>query len=305
MGRGSSARVVAANGASSPEQPLPNIPYVAAAASITPQSEGAPPLFYARTSGKEFAKWTYVFFAPFDTTDVEWSNDAAGFIRVQEPIKGPVWLDGVPRDSTRLGIRWRTNSGEWSEPAYYSIDSAAAQLTSVKPLQDLAESIYCYKKNDGTIPEFAVCTTLLNVPLGEIFDNLRWGTHGGELKPVDGFDFKQWAPTALIPPWVAIPAPTEALASCKTDTACQDRVKQQHQQALNSQRTRDRVLRGMIEYEANFYGPWKKVMRDAGVKNFLALLPSGENDLYFEATPLGGGKSLAARIKIRERGPSR
>lgn len=308
-GSGSTARVETADGVFSSAQALPDIPNVAAAVSIRPSDDSAPYLFYALTEQKANGVWSYLFFAPQDTTDVEWSTDSSGFIRVekmpwQKLSAGPFWIDATALDNKSIDIRWRKGTGEWSVPARYSTDVSAARIASVKPLQDLADSIVCFRYTGAYFPTHVRCKNRRNLNLGEVFDDLRWGTSASELKPVKDFDFKQWA-SAVARASIEQLQPSEISphAECKGDERCESYAKQREMTAYQNEKTgKTRSLEMVIQSDALHFGPWQKATPQVSSWYFLAILPL-RDDVYFEAVPRGGDSPLTARIGVSDQEP--
>lgn len=307
LGAGSTAREETAAGVLSVEQPLPDLPNVAAAVNVASSDKNAPPLFYALTEQKPNGVWSYLFFAPLETTDVEWSTDSSGFIRVekmgwQTQMGGPFWLDATALGNKSIDIRWRKGTDEWSAPAHYSADVSAARITSVKPLQDLADSIVCFRDVDTIYPPHVRCRSRRNVNLGEIFDDLRWGTNASELKPVDDFDFKQWASDVMQATLEQLQPPKVTThADCKGDQHCESYARQNEMTTYNNRKTGlARSLEMSIQNNALYFGSWKT--RDRSPWYFLAILPV-RDDVYFQATPRGGGSPLTARIGVSDHDP--
>lgn len=299
VGPGSSARVEAEGGVMWREQPLPPAPDTAAAVRVPSRDAQAPPLFYA-WGGRE---WAYTFFAPFDTTDVDWSFDGAAPVRTtrRPTAGGPFSQDSDSDDTSRLSIRWRNAAGEWSEPAEYQPDVPEARVTSVKPLQDLVGAIGCHRVTAHPLPTHIRCASTSSVPLGFLFEDLRWGTGPGDLQPVEGFDFKAWA-LASVASSSDVPTTRPGDASgCGSDAACLHRVRGAAQQALNQQ-LRDRGLHeARVDFDASLFTPWKMAER-TGSAPFIAMLPV-DGDLYFQAMPRGGGEPLSARVNVADRRP--
>ncbi|NLA67858.1 MAG: toll/interleukin-1 receptor domain-containing protein, partial [Gammaproteobacteria bacterium] len=154
-GPGGSARVETPDGVVSQEEPLPGAPGLAAAVPLPALDSHAPPLFYAWAG----SGWAWLFFAPMDTMEVDWSIDGAAPVRVTRTgvYSGPIALDSDVDGTKSLTLRWRNQAGEWSEPHDYRTDVPAARIASVKSLQDLVGSIACYRVADAPMPAHVRC----------------------------------------------------------------------------------------------------------------------------------------------------
>lgn len=240
---------------------------------------------------------------PLDTTEVDWSIDDAAPVRTtRTPIaSGPFPLAHAAEDTSNMRIRWRNPQGEWSAPAEYRTDIPAARVASVRPLQDLVGAIGCYRVAEERIPPHLRCAALSDVPLGDLFDDLRWGTSARDLQSADSFDFMRWADAHLTLPVEPLPSTAQAEADCGKDATCLNRVRSEAQQASNQQIRNRSLLATPIKFNAGYFAPWRSAQR-RDVAAFIATLPH-DGDLYFEASPRGGGDRLSARISVADRKP--
>lgn len=304
IGLGSTFQVEPEAGNLLPAQPLPDIRNMAAAVNIPSVDKNAPPLFYTLTQLGPDTVWWYLFFAPTETADVEWSTDNSGFIRAeaaqwQRPSGSePFWIRGSQAGDAEIRIRWRKSAADWSEPVLYQGEISHARSNAVKPLQDLVDSVACYKDANPAFPAHVRCKNRRAIPLAYLFQDLRWGLNSKELIPVETFDFSRWASLALQESLKVPPLPTGPHSECKGNGDCEKRKRYEdsvdhHNAEVGSARKAESIL-GSTRLQ---FGPWQ-----TGKSSFLAISPYRE-DVFFQATPVGGGQPLTARIAVSAQEP--
>lgn len=321
LGPGTQIRVEAANGKLSEPQPLPSFSNMTAAVSIPSRQSDAPPLVYVQGEDQQQQPtgW-YVFLAPIDTSDVEWSTDSAGFIRAARSTgsagstwnAGPFWIRAATSDTVDLKIRWRIGRDSWSEPVNYRVDTQAAKLASVWPLQDLSESIVCYQRQQAeSLPDHVRCrTNRRGVLLGDLFEELSWGIRTDQMHPVEDFEFESWAAAAFE---IEPPTAEELQRDCTVydtlneqnmDTFYElNRCLQDNQIAKDSQARKvmsDEIVRKMtIEREGRgFSGPWQAATCSTNRSHFFLAIAPLREDVFFRAKPKGSEGVLTARIPV-------
>lgn len=302
LGVGSTARVESADGSFSAAQPLPDLDNFAASVNIPGKEAQAPPLFYTLAQWKPGGAWYYLFFAHANTSDVEWSVDDGGFIRVDKmPFQarsgGPFWIDASTLGDKDLTLRWRAGAEQWSTPVQYHADLPAARIRSVKPLQDLADSVACYRQALASLPEYIACGNRRYVSLGEIYDDLRWGTSPDDLHDATDFNYAKWIQATVRASWTLKEPDGAAHEKCKGDLKCESYERQvDATQYRNAKVSQERLLEAQTQSGSLRFTPWKKTQH-LGVTHFLAVAPA-RDDLFFQATARGGGTVLKSRIAV-------
>ena len=331
LGRGTTASIQYAEGVLSDPVTLPDIADTPAAVHVVSPNSDAPPLFYALIPhGYSFlqnknAHGAYLFFAPQDAYDIEWTTDNNGFVRAEKmPWEnvgaGPVWIEELrSEDPLSLSIRWRTPGGEWAEPAQYHIDSpslrrASAMLSSY----DLASSISCSRESWHYFPAHIRCKTSIGLPLGELFSDLHWGTDTNELHSLDDFDFSSWASELSYSttyhlgeelPCLGNASPSEWHQRCQTyvtssiqtecgnDIDCRNRLAQSWNSRINEAVRSALSRERFVEEHKNYFVPWREATSSTSAAHFLAVSESAP-DVFFRATRVGDSAPVSVRVRV-------
>ncbi|NMG03855.1 toll/interleukin-1 receptor domain-containing protein [Azoarcus taiwanensis] len=329
LGSGTTAYIEYSDNQYSASITLPDKPDIPIAVHVPSPESHAPPLFYtAIPDGSAFfenskARGAYLFFAPEDTHDVEWTTDSKGFVRVErmpwnDRRAGPVWIEELPRaDPFTLSIRWRKPGEQWTETVQYFIDNQSLRQRSVSTYE-LANSIVCSRDSWAAVPAHTRCRTKIGIPLGEIFAELRWGTLADDLDLVDSFDFSTWATNLIsstpIDGYEDLTCRGDAHYSewhnrcqtyvtsliqseCGNDSQCRNRVAQSWNSRINAA-VRSALSRERFILEHNsYFAPWQEVTNSTSAANFLATSEQVA-EIFFQATRHVGREPISARVRV-------
>lgn len=311
LGGGTTARLEAKYGTLSHPVTLPSVSGLAPAVIVPPAEPAdhdAPTLLFAHTDmGATRPMWHYLFLAPFDTDEVEWSRDSGLFTRVNKmpwqtarTSAGPFWLPANDTDASPLTLRWRRAGEDWSEPVLYKTDMERERRLTLQSLSDLVDNIACYLVQQDPLPPHARCLALRAVNLGEFYEDLSWGLSPDDLQPVADFNFEQWAHHLV----QQHEQPADALpdVDCKGDSACEQEVARERQNRSNVAVRAQRALQIQIASQKNLFSPWPVANGRQEGAHILAVAPAPQT-LYFRASPQGGGQPLTARIAVASQRP--
>lgn len=244
---------------------------------VAPRDDTSPLLAYTlREQGETL--WFFLFFAPREAQDVEWSTDARGFVRA--PREGwqrgsPFWIPAQDPHGKKISIRWRSTGGQWSVPADYVFDADKLRAALVARVADPAMSVGCYRSPHLPVTR---CYVTGNYPLGELFDHLRWGATPERFTDVDTFEFERFK--------------TEIRRSLPSQPTCDLSV----QSCADTWNTYSARL-DVVDREITQSLPppsWKVV----GSGQDFIILNELLDDVYFSAVPRGGGEPVIARIPV-------
>ncbi|VTU26002.1 hypothetical protein SRS16CHR_03771 [Variovorax sp. SRS16] len=283
-GPGATAELASAEGPWGPPQPLPNLVDRPTAAFIAAGAAGKPPLAYTIYRNDN---WKFLFFAPPETADVEWTVDNKGFQRVepmpwQQQMGGPFWIDSTDPKGMHLSLRWRKAGDEWSAPAEYSFDTGKSRGKVAASLADPAKQIAC--RRTPAKSTWTICKAAGSYALGEIFQALRWGLSDSSLADASAYDFDGLSARLL----AAVPP----RPNCdERQTSCVD----SRNAAEGARRSLDYDLRNTKPTLVS----WQRAGAD--YRSDFLVIDSTAAEVFFKTTPLGGGEATLVRIPVGTR----
>lgn len=175
---------------------------------LVPSDDNKAPIltFGMRTDASRSGEaWRFYFFSPWDTTQVEWSPDGNGFMRVSnDPVtryRGVYVFDPSGMSGkARILVRWRVSGGDWEGPVAYSVDMPVLESAIFRQSFDLANAVDCRMGDEINAVPIIKCAVKAGVAGAARLASVSWSLDGKTYRDAQSRDYSEIESTVLSSP---------------------------------------------------------------------------------------------------------